>query len=130
MKINKLFQLYKKMCKYYFYISYLSVLSILPLMYYDIHVNTIFFFVIDDLSKYQIIFFLISNFIICLLYHKIIKKLYKSEWLIIFTIIWIYPLITQIYQIVYQSIYYIYNTKVYISILTCIQVILNDKGLI
>lgn len=130
-KINKLFSLYKSICKHYFIISYLSVIAILPLMYYDIHINTIFIFLIDDLSKNQIIFFLISNFIICLLYHKIIKKLYKSEWMIIFTIIWIYPLVTQIWQIIYNSGYYIYDTKVYILWFTYIQIILNDiKGMI
>ena len=126
MKFNKLFSLYKGICKHYFIISYFSVITILPLMYYDVHINTIFVFLIDDLSKYQIIFFLLSNFIICLLYHKVIQKLYKSEWMIIFTIVWIYPLITQIWQIVYNTVYYIYDTKVYILWLVYIQIILND----
>lgn len=120
MKFNKLFFVYKWICEYYFIISYLAVIAILPLMYFDIHINTIFIFLIDDLSNSQIIFYLISNFIICLLYHKIVKRLYKSEWLIIFTMMWIFPLISQIIQIFYKSILYMYDTKVYIDVLTYI----------
>lgn len=120
-KLNKVFSIYKFICNKYFFISYIIVLSLLPLMYYNIEVNTIFIFLIDDLSNSQIAFFTISNFLIYFFYHKIINKLYKNEYSRVLTVIWILPLLSQSIHIIYHITYYIYVNDLYLKVLEVIK---------
>lgn len=101
MKIKKIIKLYQFICKKYFYFSFLIILSIPIITYYtNLNINTIFMFTFDNLNKNQLIFYITSNFILSLIYHKIINKLYNIEYLNLITILWIIPLIFQIFRII------------------------------
>lgn len=115
-KINKVFSIYRFICNKYIFISYLIVLSILPLMYYNIKVDTIFIFLIDDLSKIEIIFYTISNLIMCIIYHRIINRLYKNDYTRVITVIWVFPLLSQGIHILYHVGYYIYIHDLYMRV--------------
>ena len=109
MNIKKINGLYGFLCKYYLYISFLTILSILPILYYlNIEINTIFFFTFESLNRYEVIFYLMSNFILCLIYHKIINKLYKTDYFKFLTVLWILPLILQMLRILKVLIIYYY----------------------
>lgn len=115
MKVKKLLFLYRLICKKYFYISYITVISIIPLLLYlNIHIDSIFLFTFEDFSKSQIIFYLVSNFLLCLFYHKIINKLIKYNWMEIVTLIWIIPLLTQLIEILKVLVLYLINEYLYL----------------
>ena len=109
MNIKKINVLYGFLCKYYVYISFLTISSVLPILYYlNIEINTIFYFTFETLNKKEIIFYLTSNFILCLIYHKIINRLYKLDFLKYLSVLWILPLILQILRILKVLIIYYY----------------------
>ena len=109
MNINRIKGLYGFLCKKYIYVSFLTIVSVLPILYYlNIEVNTIFYFSFDRLTRYEVTFYLITNFILCLIYHKIINRLYKMDFFKFLTVLWILPLLLQMFRILKVLIIYYY----------------------
>ena len=98
-RIGKLLlKCYKHITDYYFYVSYITVLILLLVSYQtDTIINHIFAIKIDNFHTSQIVFYLIGNFMMCMISHFIINRWFKRSPV---SVIWILPLVFQIYRAV------------------------------
>ena len=89
---------YNHITDYYFYVSYITVIILLLVSYQtETIVNHIFCIKMDNFHTSQIVFYLVGNFVMCIISHLIIIKWFKRSPI---SVIWILPLVFQMYRII------------------------------